>query len=86
MGPASIADILQRYGATGVSALCIAAMVAMFWRLSTVQAQLVAELKQAQERETAALRAVLPVVEKLLLAISVLEAKNRRRAADPVAR
>lgn len=82
MTPLSVAQLLKDYGSNGVTALCVCAMVAMFFRLLTSQAQLVVELKAAQEKETAALRAVLPVVERLLTTVAVLEAKRGRRKDD----
>jgi hypothetical protein len=43
---------------------------------------LTAKAESAQEKETAALKTVLPVVEKLLGVVSLYEAKNRRRGDD----
>lgn len=91
MGPiASIAQVLKDYGPTGVSALCIGAMIVLFNRLNNLQEQRiadrdkhVAELGVAHEAETAALKLTIPLSEKLAVAVGLLEAKNRRRADAP---
>lgn len=85
MGPASYAQLLKEQGALGVAGLCVAAMVALFVWLMRLQGLRIAdrdkhiqELAAAHASEVATLKQVLPVADRLALAVTVIERRQKK--------